>query len=746
MTARRVLINVVLVVWLVVVQLAYYRVHKPAEPGDLAGLNTARALLARPWDGAALLGPLGDLAVACGLMALAWLLGRAVLRALPVRLDGSPAEHGVVAAAVGLGGLSLVVLALTALGWFTLPVVLMLGAGGAAALLAAEGYAVRKRGVDRGLLPLRFSLLRGRGENVLLIPVRGKGTAGEEPRRFPQVLRRPRPLLSTAHALPGNDLGLGPWVSALLAGYLVLALALALLRALAPPIGWDSLVYHLTGPRLWVATGRMVGGIDLPHYYFPPLVELLYALALLLRSDTAAQALHTALAGLTVLMTGLTARRFLGPGYGLPAAALLLSGTSLVALAGRAYVEWGLMLFVVLAVWALGRWREEGGAAWLALAGGFLGLGLGVKYTAVAVAAGAAVFVAGVGLIARSPARVVLGRLALLGLAAGLVAAPWYLRTLALTGNPVYPFVFGGWNWDAWKAAWFSRPGTGLLQDPWRILLAPWELTVLGVEGGLTYDGTIGPMFLILLPLLALLPRPPLVRLCLVVAGVAYVFWLLGAASSSLLQQPRLLYPVFPLLALLGAWSLLGARAWALPAFRPRRLLVASLLLSLGLALFSLLTRFAADLPLAYLVGAESRSEYLARHLGGYYSLVSRLDRVAGPEARVLFLWEPRTYLCPVACQPDGLLFNWRFALHRYGEVAAIQRAWVAAGYTHVLLHGAGLRYFLDLDNGEVAAPHVAALQELEARSLERLEGPTVAEAMNGEGARYTLYRLRREP
>ena len=762
MTSRRLLVlNGALLLWLLAVQLAYYRVHKPVEPGAAAGLAMTRELLARPWDAGALLQPLGDVMAVGMLLAAALLVGRVVLRTLlsPSDFDVHSMESAVVAIGIGLGGLSLAVLGLLMAGRFSAGVVLGLGAAIAAAALGNEflgARAPRPQG--------RF----GRADEASSPP----GDAGTQ--RFPREEReRTEPL--------------SPLISRLLLAYIVLALTVALTRALAPPIGWDSLVYHLTGPRLWVEFGGMVGQVDLPHYYFPVLVETLYAVLLLLRSDTAAQALHPALAALTVAATGLTARRFLGPAYAFPTAALLLSGTSLVSLAGRAYVEWGLMLFVVLAVGMLGHWQagrehgirnpERGGrpssqsTAWLILAGLFLGLALGVKYTAAAVAAGAALVVVREGWAAGrrgglegprgsltdvrgsalSPRRVAFGDgarssgldLVWLALPALLAAAPWYLRTWVLTGNPVYPFVFGGWNWDDWKADWFSRAGTGLMQEPWRILIAPWELTVLGSEGGAIYDGTIGPMFLTLLPLAAFLPRPPLVQTCLIMAGVSYGFWLLGASSSALLQQPRLLYPIFPLLAIAGAWALLGTRRWAMPSFRLLRLLSATLVLGLGLALTTLLAGFASDTPVAYLAGAESRDEYLSRHLGAHATVVRNLDTLAGVDAKVLFLWEPRTYLCPVRCQPDGLLFNWRDALHQQGDPKNISGAWREAGYTHVLMHGAGIRYFIELGNGEVDWSHVAALESMEQRYLEHIVGPSVAEAADGEGTAYSLYRLR---
>ena len=66
----------------------------------------------------------------------------------------------------------------------------------------------------------------------------------------------------------------------------------ALLVALLPPTDWDGLFYHLTGPKLYLQAGQIVGGIDIPHLNFPSLMEMLFTWAMLLRSDIAAKLLH----------------------------------------------------------------------------------------------------------------------------------------------------------------------------------------------------------------------------------------------------------------------------------------------------------------------------------------------------------------------------------------------------------------------------------------------------------------------
>jgi 4-amino-4-deoxy-L-arabinose transferase-like glycosyltransferase len=174
-----------------------------------------------------------------------------------------------------------------------------------------------------------------------------------------------------------------------LAVFVGASLLLAFLVALAPPAGWDALVYHLTGPRLFVEAGRVSHHVDLPYLGFPQLGEMGFTLGMLLLGDGVASLLHFGYGLLSVIITAALARRAFGQATAWPAAALLLSVPSLVWLMSRAYVDVTLLFYATAAFYAFTRWREfrAGGEAgssikWLRLMGVFCGLGAGVKYTA----------------------------------------------------------------------------------------------------------------------------------------------------------------------------------------------------------------------------------------------------------------------------------------------------------------------------------------------------------------------------
>ncbi|MBI2886146.1 MAG: glycosyltransferase family 39 protein [Chloroflexi bacterium] len=706
LTQRRLVAPLALVAWIAVVLAAYYAVHKPL-PDQLSQAGGLWEPLREGWSPAALASAVLDLGVALWLALLGLGVGSLLLDRLLDEPDLGPVEHTAFGGALGLAALATTVFFL---------------------------------GLAGGLSPLPALLLL----NVLSLV----GVVG-----LWRILRR-QVIQPRQQAAPDARDGTALALQGLLAG----AAALTLTKALAPPVAWDSLVYHLTAPQQHLQAGRILGGIDVPYFYFPSLVEQLYAAALLVRGDVSAQAMHLVLAALGALAVWGFLARYQDRRAGWYALALLASATSLLSLATEAYVEWGLLTYGFLAFWALHRALETGSGRWLALSGCLCGWALATKYTGVFLA-----LALGVLLLwhmtrdrrrddpALPTEQAGLGGWHALGLWAGPLAAaasPWYLKNWVLTGNPAYPFFFGGWRWDTWRAEWFSRPGTGLVTEPLRLLSAPWELTVLGTEGSAFYDATMGPLFLALLPLLALVPLRTWVSQALVVTAILFGVWLYGAAQSALLVQGRLLLPAMPFLAAALAGGLAESPRLAATPVRVHRVLEATVLLVLGLTVLRLGLEWVADPPLPYLLGAESRATYLERHLGDHYRALMFLNGELSPGARVLFLWEPRTYLCGGACQPDALLYNWRDLLRQYGSVDGVYQELRREGYSHVLLYGGGLRHFSEPPNVEMEPAHIVELARFEARYLDRLYGPPLPEtlaqpasAVAGKG--YALYRLR---
>jgi hypothetical protein len=603
-----------------------------------------------------------DLAAWAALLFIAAALGHRLLRGLNFK---SPLEELVFAAGCGLGFVSLLVLGLGLIG-----------------------------GLNRLLLYV-VSVLACL---VLLSDLRAIV-------RLLRSLRRP----------PSRSL-----LDRLLIGYLLLTVCLSLLACLTPPVAWDSQVYHLTGPKLFIERGKVVGDIDIPYLGFPSLLEMLFLAGMLLKSDIVAKLIHFSYALLTIGLLYSFARRYLQSAMPWLAPAIYLSAPSIVVVSTWAYVDLGLAFYTFAALYAFVAWTESRSSHWLVLVGILSGFALGVKYTSILTPV-----VLGLLVLWESRRRgiaAVLRNLLLTWPSAALIACPWYLKNWAFTGNPFYPFFFPGRYWDGFRAWWYSRWGTGLLDEPLRLLVAPWEVTIMGVEGKAGYEATIGPILLACLPLLLfyLLRKnrktytSSIVVYALILCGAHYSLWLYGVAQSELLRQTRLLFPIFPLLAMLASTAVESLALFDVKGFSPQRFLLMALSITLCLNSLSFVVSFGVDSPLPYFAGLETRQQFVERHLGDYYRALSYVNEELPPSASVLFLWEPRSYYCQRQCSPDAILDRFKHLRYHYGDAEAIATYLRTEGISHVLFHKAGFEHILAAQFDPILPEDVETLRTLQ--------------------------------
>ena len=200
--------------------------------------------------------------------------------------------------------------------------------------------------------------------------------------------------------------------------------------------------------------------------------------------------------------------------------------------------------------YALLVWRDTRDVRYLAPAGITAGFCYAVKFPGGLVAMLALAFVVAAerGMHAR--------QLALLAGAALAVAAPWILRDVVMTGNPVAP-LFNSLFPNPYFHPSMERDLAAALGSwqgvpPWRV---PYELMVGG-----TFAGTMGPVFFALpLGLLALRKRAG--RLCWMAAALLAVPWFWNSGA-------RFLMPALPFLALALALALPRQALWACVALQ----------------------------------------------------------------------------------------------------------------------------------------------------------------------------------
>ena len=116
-------------------------------------------------------------------------------------------------------------------------------------------------------------------------------------------------------------------------------------------------------------------------------------------------------------------------------------------------------------------------------------------------------------------------------------------------------------------------------------------------------------------------------------------------------------------------------------------------------------------------------------------------------DAKVLFLWEPRSYYVRRTVQPDAILDQFAHLHHLYRDANAIARAVREQGYTHILLYRAGLDYIYVSGTDPIHAEDVRVLQEMLTRHARLMYGKTPLDMVDGKIVRaneepYAIYEL----
>jgi hypothetical protein len=486
-------------------------------------------------------------------------------------------------------------------------------------------------------------------------------------------------------------------------------LVLSLLRALAPPVMWDALVYHLTLPKQYIELRHLNADPRLVFTGMPQLNEMLFTAAMLLRGSMdgiAAQTLGWMFGALLVIALAGYARELLATDTSAAfAPAMLLSSFTIALSLAWAYAELMLMLFAVATLNALCEWQRTRHSSALGLAGMFGAFAIGCKYTGAIVPIAAAAVVVFAAWQQRQWSAVI-GDLLWLFLPCAALTAPWLLKNGLTTGNPFHPLILPTAFMDAWRQSFYNHPSAEERNLLWAGLIF-FRAVFLGQQGGNDYDAALGPLW-VLMPLLAALgwrrlpeaqrsALAPVAVFCLAGYGV----WVTLMPISQYAVQARLFFAMFPALAGLGAAGLSVLPGFNLPQLRLALVVRGVVAFVLAINVVEVALHFAGRSPLAYLAGAQSADDYRLSFLGGYTLALQRVNELPAG-ARVLFLWEPRSLECATIerCWPDTIIDRWWHTRRTLGSAHEAIVRWRAEGLTHVLFAETGIEFIRNNDDG----------------------------------------------
>jgi hypothetical protein len=488
-------------------------------------------------------------------------------------------------------------------------------------------------------------------------------------------------LSTTSHAVLGTVV-----VAALLVPFAASAL---------PEAFYDSLLYHLEAPEIWLEQGRLAAVPTNLHLNYPVNTSALYLATRCLAPSASAGPLHWFFLVASALALVSIARP-VGRGVGVMAAALFVITPSTLEVAGYAAADLSTTFWCVAAFAGWLRWVEQRSPGLLVLVGCELGLAVGAKYTAILVA----VIPVLVMTLLVPRGRSLVDRLrcaSLIGLAALICFSPWLIRNGLETGNPLYPYIFESKGQFAVDHALEGEIG-GRLEHrvtPARLAIHALKGPVELVREGAGVAPLVGPV--LLLPLLLLLVQRPLsdrIRWCLLLAAVAFVGWDLTVHVT------RYAFPFLALLAVPTATALVNERT------RWRRIALYTVV-GFGLAHNLLLGWLATDWSSLrdQLRGASSRKDYLTKYVS-YYAAVDYANHHLSRDDRIVFVGEARGFYCEIphlTGGPSSVTPLYRLAAEAGGR--PLGPFLLESGYTDILISRSEIQRFSEMELLNVAPP-----------------------------------------
>ena len=485
----------------------------------------------------------------------------------------------------------------------------------------------------------------------------------------------------------------GRIVPCFLIAYALGVLLIVFVSALGPEIQYDPLVVHLKAARTFAQEHRLQAIPEIPQTFFPKNITMLYSLGYLLRGETTAKLLNYLFGLLTLWVTYTFSRRLFSRDTGLVAGAILLASPLFAWEMSTAHLELGFTLYTCLSLYATSQWLENREPGWFRLAVLFTAFSLGTRYQALFSLGSLSLLIVAYRALERRRLSQALREAVTFFSISALGMAPWAVANLLQAHNPVFPFFNEFFQSPYWSP---QQTQTALEQQSavvpitlgnwWAVITTFWDVTV----GARDFHGNIGPFYLLLLPLLLL--RRPIPAVLKIILAYSFFYWLFWLFTG---QHLRYFLAALPGLAVAAAEA---ARGWLGAMWRDRRQVLAGAAAVL-LAFFAILStpyfekygmearygyRISETLPWRFLLGQESREDYLARHVLDY-PLVQRLNRLPGRK-NVLFWWsDPQPAVLHLNGQAAFIFSSFSHQLFAEDD-AQLHAVLRANGVTHVIV------------------------------------------------------------
>ncbi|MGV7221112.1 MAG: ArnT family glycosyltransferase [Nitrospinales bacterium] len=436
------------------------------------------------------------------------------------------------------------------------------------------------------------------------------------------------------------------WFNLFNLGILFVLVFLALTLAQTPPIRTDSLVYHLAIPKAYLENHGIINLPNNIYSFFPLLFEMLFLFCMTFGREALPQ-----LAGLGITLLLLCAlilfiKQHFSTRYLALTPVLFFTVPTFFEVSTTAYIDIGVGALIFFSFYSWDRWRNSKLDIWFWFMVIFAASAWAAKLTALIVLP--LVFL-GIALEGRNRKNSiwVLKKLLCFSVVVFLFILPWWGKNYYYSGNPFVPLfmeVLGGAdkiNWDPERALLMDQyvkmfgMGRGFLD----MMMLPINLTFFSEKNSLKFDGQIGILYFLLLPSLIWVWK----KRSSITIPIFTIFTILMAFWFIYFQYARFLALAFPFLTILLIYGLelMSGKHSKLfnvagPAWQNSILLIICVATLFNLSQIS--KEWNRISPLKYLIGLETRDQFLDRHLPPY-AIYQAMNTKLPPEAKVLLIF-----------------------------------------------------------------------------------------------------------
>ncbi len=372
---------------------------------------------------------------------------------------------------------------------------------------------------------------------------------------------------------------------------LIIQAIVNLIGVLGPELAYDALWYHLTLPKMFLLEKKIYfipGGL---FYYsvMPKLTEMFYLTGLIFQGEILAKFIHFTFGILSLGALYMFARKYFTVSTSLLICLLFYSNLVVAWESITAYVDLARTFYEILAVFALICWIHGEERKWLYLSAVMIGFAMNVKLIAVS---SFIIYLLIISFILYKKKSTFLKCLTVITsyiLIAMFCILPWLLFSYFSTGNPIYP-IFSGYPIGYHKN-----------------LLSPIHFISDIFKVFLFADDPSSPIYLICLPLLLFYFKKirKEFKIISAISLLSIMFWYFTPRTGG----GRFLMPYLPLYSLLVGEVILNLQ-------KNKLLRQQIIIVVIFTACITIGYRFIANSKyISYIIGKESRSEFLHKHL-----------------------------------------------------------------------------------------------------------------------------------